>query len=113
MYAQPMYAPLLSVSRRTRSTPFTSRVEAMAGGFTMERDASITAPGGVVGVTATVDPTLPLALGRECAEHLERMGYRVEWHEYPMAHGVCPPEIDAISAWLVGVYAGVETVSNE
>jgi len=61
----------------------------------------------------TQDPMLPLALGRECAEHLERLGYRVEWHEYPMAHGVCPPEIDAISAWLVGVYAGVETVSNE
>ena len=51
------------------------------------------------------DPVLPLALGRECADTLEQLGYRVEWHEYPMAHAVCPQEIVAIREWLLRVYA--------
>lgn len=51
------------------------------------------------------DPVLPLALGRECAAALEQLGYRVEWHEYPMAHAVCPQEIVAIRDWLLRVYS--------
>jgi len=51
------------------------------------------------------DPVLPLALGRECAAALEQLGYRVEWHEYPMAHAVCPQEIVAIRNWLLRVYS--------
>ena len=51
------------------------------------------------------DPVLPLVLGRECAATLEQLGYRVEWHEYPMAHAVCPQEIVAIRDWLLRVYS--------
>jgi phospholipase/carboxylesterase len=29
----------------------------------------------------------------------------VEWHSYPMAHQVCPPEILAITAWLDARFA--------
>ncbi len=54
----------------------------------------------------TYDPVLPLALGRECAQTFEGLGYRVEWHEYPMAHAVCPQEIVAIRDWLLRVYPG-------
>ena len=52
------------------------------------------------------DPVLPLAMGREAADVLERLGYPVEWHQYPMAHGVCPQEISAIRDWLIRVYSG-------
>ena len=30
-------------------------------------------------------------------------GFDVEWHDYPMAHAVCPQEIDDIRAWLLRI----------
>lgn len=52
----------------------------------------------------TFDPMLPLALGRQSCNLLEGAGYSVEWHEYPMAHAVCPQEITDIRAWLLRVF---------
>lgn len=52
----------------------------------------------------TFDPMVPYQGGRGTADKLGQLGYRVEWHEYPMAHGVCPQEIADIRAWLAGVY---------
>ncbi len=51
------------------------------------------------------DPVLPLALGEEIRRHLLQSGYEPEWRRYPMAHGVCPQEIEDISTWLKGVFA--------
>ncbi len=51
------------------------------------------------------DPVLQLAWGRTSAERLTEIGYQVEWHEYPMAHAVCPAEIADISAWLKRVFS--------
>ncbi len=51
------------------------------------------------------DPMLPLALGQHSHKTLEDAGYKVEWHEYPMAHAVCAEEIAAISNWLLSVFA--------
>jgi phospholipase/carboxylesterase len=51
------------------------------------------------------DPMLPLALGQHSRDTLENAGYKVEWHEYPMAHAVCAEEITAISNWLLSVFA--------
>jgi phospholipase/carboxylesterase len=31
---------------------------------------------------------------------LVKLGYEVEWHSYPMAHQVCPPEIAELRAWI-------------
>jgi phospholipase/carboxylesterase len=31
---------------------------------------------------------------------LNKLGYRIEWHEYPMEHSVCMEEVQAIDAWL-------------
>ena len=45
-------------------------------------------------------PVLPLVLGKSSAEILGAAGYRVDWHEYPMQHQVCPEEIDDIGAFL-------------
>jgi phospholipase/carboxylesterase len=51
------------------------------------------------------DPMLPLALGEQSRDLLTEAGYRVEWHDYPMAHAVCADEIDDISRWLNARYA--------
>lgn len=51
------------------------------------------------------DNVLPMQWGRDSADKLIAAGYAVDWHEYPMAHAVCPQEIAAISAWLSKIYA--------
>ena len=35
---------------------------------------------------------------------LESLNYKLEWHEYPMAHSVCTEEIDDISRFLSKVF---------
>jgi phospholipase/carboxylesterase len=49
------------------------------------------------------DATLPITMGVESRDFLERQGYTVEWHDYPMAHAVCPAEIADIRDFLFRV----------
>jgi phospholipase/carboxylesterase len=49
------------------------------------------------------DPVIPLEYAEASRRILEREGYGVEWHTYPMPHSVCAPEIAAIGAWLDGL----------
>jgi len=51
------------------------------------------------------DPVLRMEWGRASADRLIEAGYSVDWHEYPMAHAVCPQEIADISRWLSKVYS--------
>ena len=51
------------------------------------------------------DPMVPMQYGKSSAERLTEAGFDVEWHEYPMAHGVCPQEINDISRWLISIYS--------
>jgi len=53
----------------------------------------------------TFDAMIPCQGGRESANVIEKIGYTIEWHEYPMAHAVCPQEIVDISHWLQSIYA--------
>lgn len=46
------------------------------------------------------DPIVPVTLGRNSRDLLLDAGYAVDWHEYPMAHQVCLPEIATIGRWL-------------
>lgn len=46
------------------------------------------------------DPVIPYAMGRGSAQQLNDWNYRLEWHEYAMAHSVCPEEIRDIEHWL-------------
>ena len=46
------------------------------------------------------DPVLALAMGTHSRDLLRALGVSVAWHEYPMAHAVCPAEIQDISVWL-------------
>jgi len=48
----------------------------------------------------SLDPVVPEALGRSSRDALLGLGMKVAWHSYPMAHQVCPPEVDALTAWL-------------
>jgi phospholipase/carboxylesterase len=48
----------------------------------------------------TQDPVVPFALGAESRTLLERAGYSVEWHEYPMPHALCEPEVADLRAFL-------------
>jgi len=53
------------------------------------------------------DPMLPMQWGRASAEKLTEAGFSVEWHDYPMAHAVCPQEIDDIRGWLLSLFAQI------
>ena len=46
------------------------------------------------------DPVIPLALAEMSTTFLKKLGYKIEWHRYPMEHSVIPQEIDDISQWL-------------
>jgi phospholipase/carboxylesterase len=48
----------------------------------------------------TADPVIPIQFGRHSADAIRSAGFDVEWHEYPMAHAVCPAEIAAMREWL-------------
>lgn len=47
------------------------------------------------------DTIIPLSMARRSCELLTAHGHPVEWHCYPMGHGVCAEELAEISAWLV------------
>jgi phospholipase/carboxylesterase len=51
----------------------------------------------------TDDPVIPVERARIGRDLLGRLGYQVEWHEYPMPHSVCGEEIADITAWLRSV----------
>jgi phospholipase/carboxylesterase len=49
------------------------------------------------------DAVVPMMLGMRSRDYLRRAGYAVEWHDYPMAHAVCPQEIADIREFLLRV----------
>ena len=49
------------------------------------------------------DDLIPLSRARTSREHMEKLGYKIEWHDYPMPHSVCAPEIADISAFFAKV----------
>ncbi|MFO1218566.1 MAG: carboxylesterase [Burkholderiaceae bacterium] len=51
------------------------------------------------------DPTIALARAEASRDALLALGYDVEWHEYPMDHAVCLPEITDLNAFLRRVLA--------
>jgi phospholipase/carboxylesterase len=51
----------------------------------------------------TYDPVIALPMATVSRDKLRELGWKVEWHEYPMQHSVSAEEIADISAWLRGV----------
>lgn len=46
------------------------------------------------------DTVIPLALASSSREALLKLGCKVHWQEYAMAHSVCPEELGDIRIWL-------------
>jgi phospholipase/carboxylesterase len=49
------------------------------------------------------DTMVPLSLGTASRDQLLKLGYDVDWHQYPMPHSVCAEELEDVSAWLTRV----------
>lgn len=50
------------------------------------------------------DPVLPMMLAEMSCMQLKKLGYPVDWQDYPMAHEVCWDEVKRISQWLNRVF---------
>lgn len=48
----------------------------------------------------TVDQVIPVEWARKAPEHLKNLGLDVEYHEYPVGHGVAPQNFHDLLAWL-------------
>jgi len=59
----------------------------------------------------TDDPVVPVQLAEISRSLLQKRGYEVEWHTWPMPHSVCGEEIEAVSAFLARVYGGGGTAA--
>jgi phospholipase/carboxylesterase len=46
------------------------------------------------------DPVLPIAMGRESRDVIEKLGFPVEWHQYRMPHSLSEQEIGDIRQFL-------------
>lgn len=49
------------------------------------------------------DDVVGIDRARRSRDVLRTLGYSPEWHEYPMGHAVCVPELADIGAWLASV----------
>jgi phospholipase/carboxylesterase len=49
------------------------------------------------------DAVLPMSLGVQSRDYLKALGFSIEWHDYPMAHAVCPQEVADIREFLARV----------
>ena len=46
------------------------------------------------------DPMLPLALAEQGREQVSALGYRIDWHQYPIPHSVSAEELADVARWL-------------
>ena len=53
----------------------------------------------------TLDPVVDLSMGQASVEHLQQLGYAVEWKTYRMEHQVVMEQIQDIGAWINKVFS--------
>jgi len=51
------------------------------------------------------DPVVPFAAGEASAARLRALGFKLDWHTYPMAHQVCAEQIHDLGDWLAARFA--------
>lgn len=51
----------------------------------------------------TLDPVVAMALGETSRDHLQSLGYDVDWRTYPMPHSLCADEVADIREWLLRI----------
>jgi phospholipase/carboxylesterase len=71
----------------------------LARTFDTERSAANRATS-IFQAHGSMDNVVHPQLGEDTRQLLEKSGYPVEWHTYPIPHAVSPEEIDDIAAWL-------------
>ncbi|MFK2877961.1 alpha/beta hydrolase [Rhodanobacter hydrolyticus] len=71
----------------------------LAGTLEAERSAA-NADVPIFQAHGTFDPVVVPSRGSDGRDLLRRLGYRVDWHAYPMAHAVCGEEIADLRTWL-------------
>jgi phospholipase/carboxylesterase len=49
----------------------------------------------------TQDPVVPYTLGQTSRDALKKAGYTIDWHSYPLQHGVSMEELNDIKEWLI------------
>jgi len=49
------------------------------------------------------DDIIPIHRAQQSRDFLQKLQYKVEWHEYPMPHSVCAEEVADLSAFLVRI----------
>ena len=100
LYAAPRYPQRLAgVMALSTYLPFAARLES-------ER-LPANDPTPIFMAHGLADTVLPIGMGTLSRDHLEALGYRVEWHQYPMAHAVCSAEIADIREYLFRVLPDV------
>lgn len=50
------------------------------------------------------DPVVPISAGKQSANALAALGYKVEWREYAMEHNVIPEQLGDIGRWLNNIF---------
>ncbi|MDC0178400.1 alpha/beta hydrolase [Woeseiaceae bacterium] len=51
------------------------------------------------------DTVLPIIAGQHARDLMRKMGFEVQWHDYPMAHDICTKEIAEIRKWLLNIFS--------
>ena len=88
-------APLAGIMALSTYLPMSSRVASEMAADARNRPVFV--------AHGSFDPVVPMTAGQLARDVLEKEGFDVEWHDYPMAHGVCPDEIAHIRDWLIKV----------
>ena len=74
----------------------------LAGALAAERSAA-NADVPIFLAHVTQDEMIPLPRAAASRDALAALGYAVEWHQYPMGHSVCAPEVQDVQRWLLRV----------
>ena len=53
----------------------------------------------------TLDPVVPIQLGKTSADKLKGLGYQLEWRTYPMEHQVIIQQIRDIGTWINATFS--------
>lgn len=53
----------------------------------------------------TLDPVVPIQLGKTSADKLKSLGYQIEWRTYPMEHQVVIQQIRDIGSWINNTFS--------
>ena len=73
---------------------------------TVEAEASdVNRPTPIFMAHGTLDPVVPVQMGKMSFDFLEREGFKPSWKDYPIPHAVCPEEIQDIGVWLQSLLA--------